>query len=95
MIIFYCGVQIDEVSGTVTLQLVMDYLWYDYRYNMDLFWEHMTFSYSGTDLTSILTNQSVVMWLPQVVFPDASDLHMQTEVWMLCCVCFTSLDTLQ
>lgn len=72
-------VSIEELSGSASLQVIVDYSWYDYRYNMPLFWEYADdLAYSGVDLTRMLTNDSVVMWLPEVTFPDAAELSVQS-----------------
>lgn len=73
--------QIDEISGSADLQIIMDYSWYDYRFAMDDFWLYADpDAYSGVDLTRLLTNDSIVMWLPEVTFPDAADLSVETAV---------------
>lgn len=58
----------------------MDYSWYDYRFDMPEFWAYAQGSWSGIDLTRVLTNDSIVMWLPEVTFPDATDLNIVTAV---------------
>lgn len=67
---------IDEIQGTARLQFSLRLFWRDDRYAMPEFWNQtslLTQSY-GIDLTSILLNDSVLIWLPQLRFPDASDI---------------------
>lgn len=71
------------MQGTAQLQVIVTYYWIDRRYAMPLLWEHIPWSDSGIDLTRILTNDSVVMWLPQVTFPDASQLSVQSATLSL------------
>lgn len=76
-------VHIDEVQGIAELQLIIDFYWLDKRYNMPLFWDNVPFSYSGFDLTTILTNQSTVLWRPEIVFPDAESVNVMSETLTL------------
>lgn len=77
-------VEIDEISGSAVLQVLVDYSWYDFRYDMPAFWDYVdNTSYSGFDLTSILKNDSIVMWLPEVTFPDAGALSVQSATLTL------------
>lgn len=68
------------MQGYVTLQVLVDIQWFDPRYNMELFWEYTRVSFTGYDVTRLLTNQSVVMWRPEITFPDAAMLTMSSEV---------------
>lgn len=72
-------VQVNEIEGIVELQVIIDYTWQDRRYNMGEFWEHVPTSYSGFDVTSMLTNDSIVMWRPTIVFPDANAVEVMAE----------------
>lgn len=76
-------VRVDEVDGVAELQVIIDFTWTDRRYNMPLFWEEVPFSYSGFDITTILTNQSTVLWRPEIVFPDAQGVEVMAETLTL------------
>ncbi len=47
---------------------------------MPLFWENVDQGYSGIDLTTLITNDSVVIWKPEFTFPDASQVNILSEV---------------
>jgi hypothetical protein len=47
---------------------------------MPLYWENIEESYSGVDLTAVITNQSVVIWRPELTFPDASSIDVLSSV---------------
>jgi len=47
---------------------------------MPLFWDHVPYSYSGVDLTALITNQTIVIWKPELTFPDASDVNVVSQV---------------
>ncbi len=47
---------------------------------MPLFWKNTQLTFTGIDLTILLQNDSVVMWKPQLTFPDASEVTMLGEV---------------
>lgn len=71
-------INVDEVSGTATFQFSFGLSWYDQRYAMPLFWAQ-----SGTDnidVSTVVTNDSVLFFIPQLRFPDATDLSFQTTV---------------
>lgn len=68
------------MRGISVLQVTVDLIWHDLRFNMPLYWEHVPFSYSGVDLTALLTNQSIVMWKPIFTFTDASEVNILSEV---------------
>jgi len=59
---------------------MVDVFWYDPRYNMSLFWDNLNTGYSGYDISTILTNQSMAMWKPQLTFPDAASIVVSSEV---------------
>lgn len=61
----------------------MEFGWKDRRYDMPVFWDETYFGYSGLDLTHpLLHNDSVTLWTPEIVFPDAAELEIQSQVWM-------------
>ena len=68
------------MQGLSILQVTVDVYWYDPRFNMPLFWNNVPFSYSGVDLSALLMNDSVVMWKPELTFPDASESTILSEV---------------
>eukprot|EP01033_Poteriospumella_lacustris_P004249 gene4249-3032_t len=72
-------VQVNEIEGIVELQIIVDYTWQDRRYNMGEFWKNVPESYSGFDVTAMLTNDSIVMWRPTIVFPDANVVEVMAE----------------
>ncbi len=77
--------QINEIDGSATLQITMDFGWKDRRYNMPAFWDKTYFGYSGLDLTHpFLHNDSVIFWTPEIVFPDAAELEIQSQVCYGC-----------
>lgn len=76
-------VRVDEVDGLVELQIIVDYSWYDNRYNMPDFWKHVPSSFSGFDITTMLINESVVLWKPTIVFPDAQTTNVMSETLTL------------
>lgn len=47
---------------------------------MPLFWKNTQLTFTGIDLTILLQNDSVIMWKPQLTFPDASEVTMLGEV---------------
>jgi hypothetical protein len=58
----------------------LDIQWFDPRYNMELFWLNTRVSFTGYDVTRLITNQSVALWRPEVTFPDAAEMIMTSEV---------------
>lgn len=72
-------VRVDEVEGVVELQVIIDYVWVDRRYNMVEFWNYVPSTYSGFDITTMLSNDSIVIWRPTIVFPDAQGIEVMAE----------------
>eukprot|EP00981_Chlorochromonas_danica_P012771 scaffold5387_cov251-Ochromonas_danica.AAC.21 len=68
---------IDEIEGTARLQFSLRMYWSDDRYAMPVFWnqtDELT-QFRGLDLTDVLKNQSLVTWMPEIRFPDASSIE--------------------
>eukprot|EP01039_Chlorochromonas_danica_P002365 gene2365-2597_t len=68
---------IDEIEGTARLQFSLRLYWSDDRYAMPVFWnqtDQLT-QFRGLDLTDVLKNQSLVTWMPEIRFPDASSIQ--------------------
>ncbi len=73
--------QINEIDGSVSLQITMQYIWKDRRYDMPYFWDETNHGNSGFDLTNpLLYNDSIIIWTPDVVFPDAAEIEIQSQV---------------
>jgi len=74
------------VQGFASLQFIVDVQWYDPRFDMPEFWSHihaaggLGFSFSGYDVSTLMLNQSLALWRPQLTFPDAASLNMNSEV---------------
>eukprot|EP00981_Chlorochromonas_danica_P009428 scaffold2678_cov236-Ochromonas_danica.AAC.3 len=63
---------IDEVHGTATIAFSIGCSWVDKRFAMPLFWSK--YHASSIQLTFIATNQSIVLFKPQLRYIDAKDL---------------------
>ncbi len=81
ILFLYFYLQVNEVQGYAAMQLIFDAFWYDPRFNMTSFWELNPAgqSYSGYDITAVLTNQSLNMWKPQITFLDAASFDTSSE----------------
>lgn len=72
---------VNEIEGTARLQFSMRLFWQDDRFAMPVFWNKtspLTQAY-GIDLTTILLNDSIIVWQPQIRFPDAADLNIMVS----------------
>eukprot|EP01031_Cornospumella_fuschlensis_P032707 gene32707-39542_t len=72
---------IDEIEGSAKLQFSLRLYWEDDRFAMPVFWAHTDNQTreTGIDLTTIITNDSIALWMPEIRFPDASSVTYQAE----------------
>eukprot|EP00981_Chlorochromonas_danica_P009535 scaffold2721_cov181-Ochromonas_danica.AAC.13 len=63
---------IDEVRGTATIAFSIGCSWIDKRFAMPLFWKN--YHASSIQLTFIATNQSIVLFTPQLRYLDAKEV---------------------
>ena len=68
---------IDEVTQSATLQFSLRLYWKDDRFAMPEFWDKTPLSTQsfGIDLTTIMINSSILLWTPDIRFPDAVEIN--------------------
>ncbi len=72
----------------MTLDFYIRLYWFDERLNMPLFWNKTSPSVQqkGIDISNMLTNDSIYMWLPDIQFNDGLEVTTLTEVSQCDCV---------
>lgn len=70
-------ISIDEIEGTATLSFSLGLSWVDSRFAMPIFWS--TTGSKTITLTTLVSNDSVLIFQPQLRFADAMEVEVTNE----------------
>lgn len=70
-------IEVDEIEGTATLSFSLGVSWIDDRFAMPIFWNSVAAKSIG--LTILATNDSIVLYQPQIRFADAMEVSITNQ----------------
>lgn len=77
-------ISIEEVSNSVTLDFLVSTLWVDPRLRMPNMWAKLVnqgdeYTQKGIDITDLLSAGEIAVWMPTIVYPEATSFEITTS----------------